>query len=118
MSPSVLLLTILVPELQPDYKLDISPQKIAFSGQSKLHGDYDKTFAFDMDLFAEVEVEQGKKETVTGKGINLVLRKKGRLIYSDLNVICLDFQRFKLIFFFPPCYIELAEDYWPRLTKG
>lgn len=85
-------MTVQVPELDPSYKLDISPSKISFSGHStppaatgtasKVEP---KTYEFELDLFGEVEEV---KRTLTGKNLSLVLKKK-----------------------------EASEDYWPRLTK-
>lgn len=89
---NVVFLTINVAELDPSYKLEITPTHISFSGHptppaatataSKVET---KTYEFELDLFAEVEE---LKRTLTGKSLSLVLKKK-----------------------------EATEDYWPRLTK-
>jgi hypothetical protein len=56
-----------------------SPSKLVFSGQSKAAGSVEpKKYAFELDLFGEIEKVEGK-ETLTGKNLSTVLRKKGAL---------------------------------------
>lgn len=73
---AVLLVSIMVPDLNDDYKLDIQPTKLNFSGNSRSQK---QQFACDLELFGEVVPEQTKKATV-GKGLFLTLQKKGELL--------------------------------------
>jgi hypothetical protein len=91
-SKNIVYLTINVAELDPSYKLDLTPTHISFSGHPTLPAATGtaakvepKTYEFELDFFAEVEEV---KRTLTGKHLALVLQKK-----------------------------EAQEDYWPRLTK-
>ncbi|KAK4702737.1 hypothetical protein P7C70_g3482, partial [Phenoliferia sp. Uapishka_3] len=91
-SKNIIYLTISIPELAPDYTLDITSSHISFKGHSTppsatatASAVEPKTYEFELDLFGEVEE---LKRTLTGKNLSLVLGKK-----------------------------ELSEDYWPRLTK-
>ncbi|SGY97456.1 BQ5605_C035g11405 [Microbotryum silenes-dioicae] len=77
---NIVYLTIAVPELDPSYELSIEGQHIKFSGRSTPPKGTNtastvaaKTFAFELELFAEVEE---LKRTLNGKNLSLVLRKK------------------------------------------
>jgi len=88
---NVIFLTINAPELEPDYQLDITASKLTFKGVTKAAAGSlpHRQYAFDLELFGEIEPESAKKsEHLTGKSLSLVLKKK-----------------------------ELKEDYWPRLSK-
>jgi len=88
---NVIFLTINAPELEPDYQLNITASKLSFKGVTKAAAGSlpHRQYAFDLELFGEVEPESAKKsEHLTGKSLNLILKKK-----------------------------ELKEDYWPRLSK-
>jgi hypothetical protein len=79
-----------------------------FSGQSKAAGSVEpKKYAFELDLFGEAEKVEGK-ETLTGKNLFTVLRKKGASS-AYLDSCLVEMKR-------TPC-VELTDDYWPRLTK-
>lgn len=89
---NIVYLTVNVAELDPSYKLELTPTHISFSGHPTLPAATGtaakvepKTYEFELDFFAEVEEV---KRTLTGKHLALVLQKK-----------------------------VAQEDYWPRLTK-
>lgn len=89
---NIIYLTVSIPELDPSYKLEVTSNKLTFSGHSTppaatatASAVEPKTYEFELDLFGEVEEV---KRTLTGKNLSLILRKK-----------------------------EASEDYWPRLTK-
>ncbi|KAF2266942.1 HSP20-like chaperone [Lojkania enalia] len=78
-------LTIVASDVpESDLKLDLQPTKLSFKGTSTSKH---VTYALDIDLFAEIDPKESKIHH-TGRGIEMVLRKK-----------------------------ELKEEYWPRLLK-
>ena len=88
----VVMLTINVPNLPPPpaTKLDLQPTGFTFEAQvpeDKEKGIEAKHYAFKLDFYEEIDVENSKQQQ-TGKHIALVLRKK-----------------------------ETKLDYWPRLSK-
>ncbi|KAL3421476.1 cs domain-containing protein [Phlyctema vagabunda] len=78
-------LTISVPDCPPsNLKLELKPQGLSFSGHSD---SLKRTYAVDLDFYAEIDKEQSKIHH-TPKNVQMVLRKK-----------------------------ELKEEFWPRLLK-
>jgi hypothetical protein len=68
----------------------VEPSSVTFSGESKTSKG--KKYEFKLDLYAEVEPEEGKKVAVQGKGLQVTLRKKGELYVSRKEVfltVCL-----------------------------
>ncbi|GAA5948831.1 hypothetical protein JCM21900_003442 [Sporobolomyces salmonicolor] len=91
-SRNLIMLTINVPELDPDYTLSIDGNKLSFSGKTHQLASQGtaaqleaKTYAFELELFDEVEEA---RRALSGKSLYLVLRKK-----------------------------TPKDEYWPRLTK-
>lgn len=72
----MLLISIIVPDLAEDYKLDVQSNKLVFSGSSRSQK---QQFACDLDLFDEVKPESTKKASI-GKGLFLTIQKKGALV--------------------------------------
>lgn len=66
-----------IADLEAGYKLEFPDgKKLVFEGKSKL--DKNKTYALDLELYAEVEADADKrKEALNGKDLSLVLTKKG-----------------------------------------
>lgn len=79
MPQTVLLVSIMVPDLAEDYKLDVQSTKLTFSGSSRSQK---QQFSCDLELFDEVIPEETKKATI-GKGLFLTLRKKGALPFVE-----------------------------------
>ncbi|RPB01922.1 HSP20-like chaperone [Choiromyces venosus 120613-1] len=80
---NIIYLTITAPDCSPDsVELELEPTKVHFKGSSKV-----KTFAVDLELYAEIDVENSKKH-FSARGVDLVLRKK-----------------------------EFKSEFWPRLLK-
>ncbi|GAA5923528.1 hypothetical protein JCM1841_002974 [Sporobolomyces salmonicolor] len=91
-SRNLIMLTINVPELDPDYTLSIDGNKLSFSGKTHQLASQGtaaqleaKTYAFELELFDEVEEA---RRALSGKSLYVVLRKK-----------------------------TPKDEYWPRLTK-
>ncbi|CUS13592.1 unnamed protein product [Tuber aestivum] len=80
---NIIYLTITAPDCPPDsVELQLEPTKVHFKGSSKI-----KTFALDLELYAEIDVDNSKQH-LSARGVELVLRKK-----------------------------EFKAEFWPRLLK-
>ncbi|CAZ82174.1 unnamed protein product [Tuber melanosporum] len=80
---NIIYLTITAPDCPPDsVELDLEPTKVHFKGSNKV-----KTFCVDLELYAEIDVENSKQH-LSARGVDLVLRKK-----------------------------EFKTEFWPRLLK-
>lgn len=76
---TVLLVSIIVPDLAEGYKLDVEPTKLTFSGSSRSQK---QEYACDLALFSEVKPESVKKASI-GKGLFLTIQKKGAVSCSS-----------------------------------
>jgi hypothetical protein len=65
-------------DLESDYELTLpAANKLHFKGVSKQPGGAKKTYAFDLDLFGDIDTEAELKPQVTGKHLFVTLKKKG-----------------------------------------
>jgi len=80
---NVIYLTITAPDCHSDdVELELEPTKVHFKGSNKT-----KTFAVDLELYAEIDVDNSTKH-LSARGVDLILRKK-----------------------------EFKTEFWPRLLK-